>query len=649
MTQQPIWRAEQVPTGVVPMNPKRALIYCRVSSPGQKENGSLEEQEARCRVWCAEHGYEVFAVYHEVYSGEDVDRPQLEALMAEVKAGRADAIVADKVDRFSRADPAITAYVMVEAEQYGATVEFVEVQDDSFEGQILRAVLSIVARVEHKRIKERVNAGKRRRVLGDPQKGRPARLLPGNVPKYGWRYKDGDKSAYILEPHQARIMERIYGELGDDGRSLNAICRDLEIEGELPPTAALAAAGYDIGARKVSLHWHPSSIARRLKESCYWGEAVAYRYEAYEGNRRDPRTNRVRKKKRTRYRDPASDLIVRYPPEVWPPIVSKELALRAIARLRQNQVEAERNLKHTGISFLRAGLALCGYCGDHLILHAHQEAKGAPVVLRFICGRHRAYLGRRPSAVPCPAVTQFSVRVQQMEDAVWAFIVDALRDPRRVPEAYERLTAREAEVRAQQGERIERLARLITQATERRDEYMRAVGMTRDGEMKAGYMRLAEEQNAQIRTWQVELERAEGELDRELAETEAVRSAITEINSQTVRLLRMDTTERRRLAQLLGVRVIAYRDTHEPWFVLVSDLPGVIAAWRARRHRHAPVEPVRLSDEETARLLEFWQDDDPGHVVYRDAVSKWTAPVGPRATEREELPVARAEPAGVGS
>lgn len=264
----------------------------------------------RCRAWCVEHGYEVVAIYHEGYRGEDIDRPELETLMQQIKAGGIDTVVVDKVDRFSRADPAITAYIMVEAEQYGASVEFLEVQDDSFEGQILRAVLSIVARVEHKRIKERVNAGKRRRVLGDSEKGRPPRLLPGNVPKYSWKYRDDEKSAYDLDPHQASVMTRIYRELGDEGRSLNAICRDLENEGELPPTASLVADGYKIGDRKVSPHWHPSSIARMLQEPCYWGEAVAYRYEAFEGSKRDPHTNRIRTKKRTRYRDPASEMVV---------------------------------------------------------------------------------------------------------------------------------------------------------------------------------------------------------------------------------------------------------------------------------------------------------------------------------------------------
>jgi site-specific DNA recombinase len=257
------------PDSALPTSTRRAIIYCRVSSPRQKDNGSLEEQEARGRAWCIEHGYHVIDVYHEIFTGEDIDRPQLEEIRSEVRAGRVDVIVADKVDRFSRADPAITAYIMVEAQQYGCAVEFVEIQDDSFEGQILTAVLSIVAHVEHKRIKERTSAGKRRRILGGPAKGKPARLMPGNIPRYGWKYRDVGKSAYNVEPTQAAIVERIYQELGEQGRTFNAICRDLDAERVPPPAEAQAQAGYKIGKRRASMRWHPSSVARMLKEPCY--------------------------------------------------------------------------------------------------------------------------------------------------------------------------------------------------------------------------------------------------------------------------------------------------------------------------------------------------------------------------------------------
>jgi DNA invertase Pin-like site-specific DNA recombinase len=604
---------------------KRAGLYCRVSSPGQADNGSLEEQEQRARLWCDEHGYDVVRVCHEVYPGEDIDRPELDVLMADVKAGHIDVIVVDKVDRFSRADPAIAAYVMVEAQQYGVDVEFCEIEDDSFENQILRAVLSIVARVEVKRIKERVSAGKRRRVLGDPAKNRPSRLLPGNIPKYGWEYKDADKAAYVIDPHQAAIMERIYRELGEQHRSLNAICRDLEAEGEPPPTQALIAKGYDVGKRTGSMYWHPATIARLLKESSYWGEAIAYRYESFAATKRDPKTLKLRKRKHTRYRDPESEVIVRYPPEVWPGIVSKETAMKAIAVLTQNKIESTRRLKNSETSFLRAGLAICGYCGGNMILLAHQWGHRKEIVVRFVCGHHRAKLMRRPGATPCAAVTQYSLRVSVVEEAVWAFIVDALRDPDRMPETYERLTAREEEVRAYQTERIERLTKLIRDATVRRNDFMRAVGLTADQEMKVGYMRLAEEENAKVRTWQLELDVAKEALQAKLAETKLVRSAISRVNSQTVKLLKMNTKERRQIAQTLGVRVICFRDTHDPYFVLVSDLPGLAMAWHAKRHRRMPVEPIRYNEDEANALFATWPEGDQSHVVIRHAIHKWTA------------------------
>lgn len=503
----------------------RAALYCRVSSPGQKENGSLEEQEARCRAWCADHGYTVLEPpYREVYSGEDIDRPLLEQLRDEVRAGRVDVIITDKVDRFSRADPAITAYVMVEAEQYGAKVEFVEIQDDSFEGQVLAAVLAIVARVEHKRIKERTAGGKRRRVLGDPAKGKPARLLPGNVLRYGWRYADTEKSRYILHPEHAAVMERIYRELGADGRSLNAICRDLEAEGIVPPTEALAREGYAIGKRTASLRWNSSSVARMLKEPCYWGEAIAYRYEGHKTTVRDPQTNRVRRVKRTRYRDASSDVIVRYPSDVWPGIVSKELAMKALERLTQNQREATRNSKHAGLSFLRAGLLICGYCGANMVLHNHAERKGGPETLRFVCGHHANFKAKRPSfEQDCTAGGLVSVRVDILEASVWSMMATRLSDPRRVPDAYDALKAQDAGVRALQEQRTKALTALIAQAQQRRARLADALANEDDAEMRTLFREKMMTETASIRTWETERETVENEAREKLAETAEVR------------------------------------------------------------------------------------------------------------------------------
>jgi len=56
---------------------KRALIYCRVSSEAQRKNGSLEEQEKRCREYCDRLEYMVDSVVYEVFEGPELDRPEL--------------------------------------------------------------------------------------------------------------------------------------------------------------------------------------------------------------------------------------------------------------------------------------------------------------------------------------------------------------------------------------------------------------------------------------------------------------------------------------------------------------------------------------------------------------------------------------------
>ena len=43
-----------------------AVLYCRVSTRYQEPNGSLQEQEAHGRSYCAEHGINVLSVVHEV-------------------------------------------------------------------------------------------------------------------------------------------------------------------------------------------------------------------------------------------------------------------------------------------------------------------------------------------------------------------------------------------------------------------------------------------------------------------------------------------------------------------------------------------------------------------------------------------------------
>jgi site-specific DNA recombinase len=86
----------------------RCAIYTRVSIDERavSEYSSLKRQEEICRNYIdihAEKGWTAAAVYEDAgYSGKDFQRPGIQELMEDVRAGKLDVIVTYKIDRISR-------------------------------------------------------------------------------------------------------------------------------------------------------------------------------------------------------------------------------------------------------------------------------------------------------------------------------------------------------------------------------------------------------------------------------------------------------------------------------------------------------------------------------------------------------------------
>ena len=87
--------------------PRTAVIYVRVSSPGQDTDGDgLRSQEAICREYAERRGYKILSVFSDKVTGGISDRPAMERLIAYVKARKDDTIVLiDDLNRFSRDVP----------------------------------------------------------------------------------------------------------------------------------------------------------------------------------------------------------------------------------------------------------------------------------------------------------------------------------------------------------------------------------------------------------------------------------------------------------------------------------------------------------------------------------------------------------------
>jgi len=147
---------------------KKIIAYLRVSTARQGASGlGLEGQEAAVRTFAKQQNSEVVAVYHEVESGGNKERPELRRALIHAKRSKATLVVA-KLDRLAR-------NVNFLSELLESDVQFVAC-DNPFANQLTVHILSAVAEFELQQISDRTKtalaAAKRRGVkLGSSRDG----------------------------------------------------------------------------------------------------------------------------------------------------------------------------------------------------------------------------------------------------------------------------------------------------------------------------------------------------------------------------------------------------------------------------------------------------------------------------------------------
>src|SRR5579884_1428038 len=143
-----------------------SAIYKRVSSRQQSSDDchSLPEQERMCRDASIARGYQLdeVCIYQDVIPGDLLERPALEQAIADARKGLFTRLIVASVDRFSR-DSRYAAYLIVEFERAGVTVEFLDGDDSTEEGRMLLELRQMFARFEQKRLRWRTQTNRRAR------------------------------------------------------------------------------------------------------------------------------------------------------------------------------------------------------------------------------------------------------------------------------------------------------------------------------------------------------------------------------------------------------------------------------------------------------------------------------------------------------
>ena len=124
------------------------FCYVRVSTENQLENYSIDEQTKRLKAYCLSKGWTVLKVYTDGgYSGGNLNRPALNMMLQDLRAGLAQVVVVYKLDRLSRSQK--DTLTLIEDEFLANHVDFVLISENfdtsSPFGRAMIGILSVFA------------------------------------------------------------------------------------------------------------------------------------------------------------------------------------------------------------------------------------------------------------------------------------------------------------------------------------------------------------------------------------------------------------------------------------------------------------------------------------------------------------------------
>ena len=236
---------------------QRVAIYARVSRESEMKHHSIVAQKEHLKEFVDQHLDWEFVDFYidEGVTGTRLDRPELNRLLQDVKAGKIDIILTKSVSRLGRNTAAVLK-MLQDLKQRGVFVVFdnENVSTADPEGMFYLQTLCIMAEAESKQ-------------TSDYQKWAIRNRFKLGIPTYFriYGYEMIDRQLYVV-PEEAEVVKRIF-KMYLDGMGRERIARQLISEGVPGP---------------LGNKWRCTSVYRILCNERYTGDLLMQKWVRYD-------------------------------------------------------------------------------------------------------------------------------------------------------------------------------------------------------------------------------------------------------------------------------------------------------------------------------------------------------------------------------
>jgi site-specific DNA recombinase len=414
---------------------RKAILYARVSTDEQARSGySLAQQMEVLREYACREGYEILEeVVDPGQSGASLERPGMDRVRDLVAAGGVSVVLAQDRDRFAR-EPAYHYLLRREFEDRGCKIRALNDRgDDSPEGELTDGILDQLAKYERAKVAERTRRGRLRRA-------REGKIVPGNLPDYGFRF-NAARDNYEVDEEIMGIVRRMFYLVGVEGAPMYRVKKIFEGEGIRSPQGKRFWNSYFIRTRILDDVYRPHTydeisellapeVAARLDPTKSYGVCWFNRRRTRRVQVSEPGPNGRLYRKRGKVTLKQKDEWIAVPvPDAGIPLEWVDAARRAIENNYRPSSAGHRFWELSG------GIFRCGGCGRRMYTNSVKPERGQ-------------YYYRCPSrlhngADVCPVSKNY--RADEVERDVWGLVSGLLKDTERMSTGIEAMISQERE------------------------------------------------------------------------------------------------------------------------------------------------------------------------------------------------------------